>query len=165
MLILLGLFAHFAEPIQENKVHTEFASWLNAKVKTENDSSVRQLIDELSYDKSELNEVIRKASDIVSNNSDDFELPVSDDDSVLEVIIDQWNAYQNAAAGMGKAVITENVKSNAISQKDGLSQKKFTKVISETCLNNLVSVEAGWNSFTAQKLPVPFKSGVAINAP
>lgn len=165
MLILLGLFAHFAEPIQENRAHTEFASWLNAKVKSDNDSSVRRLIDELSYDTAELNEVIRKASDIVSENSDDFELPMSDENSVLEVIIDQWNAYQNATAGMGKAVITESTKSNALPQKEGFSQKKISKVISESCLNNLVTVESGWNTFTAQNLPVPFKSGVAINAP
>ena len=92
-------------------------------------------------------------------------MPVSDDANVFDVIIDEWNSYQNSSAGMGKAVVVESVKSNAVSQKEAASLKKASKSISESCMNNLVTVEAGWNTFTLQNFSKPFISGVAINAP
>tara|TARA_R110002124_G_scaffold285065_2_gene463145 strand:- start:9900 stop:10445 length:546 start_codon:yes stop_codon:yes gene_type:complete len=166
-VILLGFVLHFAEPIQESKTHSEFTSWLDAKVKTEDNSEIRKLISELADDAEELESVIRKASEIVSQNSEDFELPFGEEENpdVLDVIIDEWNAYQNSSAGMGKAVVVENIKSNAFSQKEAASLKKASKSVSESCMNNLVTVEAGWNTFSAQSFSKPFISGVAINAP
>lgn len=164
-IILLGFALHFAEPIQEGKTHSEFTSWLDAKVKTEENADIRKLITNLADDAEELESVIRKASEIVSQNSDEFELPVSGDANVFDVIIDEWNSYQNSSAGMGKAVVVESVKSNAVSQKEAASLKKASKSISESCMNNLVSVEAGWKTFTSQNFSKPFISGVAINAP
>jgi thiamine biosynthesis lipoprotein ApbE len=164
-VILFGFILHFAQPIQESKTHSAFTSWLDAKVKTEENAEIRKLITDLSSETEELESVIRKASEIVSQNSDEFELPVSDDSDVFDVILDEWNAYQNSTSGMGKAVVVENIKSNAVSQKEAASLKKTSKSISESCLNNLATVEAGWNTFTAQNFSKPFKSGVAINAP
>jgi hypothetical protein len=167
VVILLGFTLHFVAPIQESKTHSEFTSWLDAKVKSEENGEIRKLISDLADDADELESVIRKASEIVSKNSEDFELPFgkSGDSDVLEVIIDEWNAYQNSSNGMGKAVIVENIKSNAVSQKDAPSLKKASKSISESCMNNLVTVEAGWDTFSQNTSYTPFLSGVAINAP
>ncbi len=156
---------HFAEPVQDHKVHSEFTSWLDAKVKSEENASLRLLIEDLADDETELNEVIRKASDIVSENSDDFELPFSEGEDAYRVIIDQWNAYQNSAAGMGTAVITENIKSNAVSQKEISTLKKSPKTVSESCIKNLVGLETNWEILTGEVSQRPFQSGVAINAP
>ena len=111
--------------------------------------------------------MIRKASEIVSKNSEDFELPFgeSDDSDILEVIIDEWKAYQSSSSGMGKAVIIENIKPNAISQKEAGSLKKVANSISESWMNNLVTIEAGWDTFSQNTSYTPFLSGVAINAP
>ncbi len=165
VLILLGFVMHFAAPVQESKAHSEFTSWLDAKVKSEENASVRLLIEDLADDEAELNEVIQKASDIVSENSDDFKFPFSEGEDVYRVIIDEWNAYQNSAAGMGKAVITENVKSNAVSQKEISTLKKSAETVSESCMNNLVGVEINWAILTGEVSHKPFQSGVAINAP
>lgn len=166
-VILLGFMLHFAEPIQDSKAHSEFTSWLDAKVKTEDNSEIRKLITNLADDAGELESVIRKASEIVSQNSEDFELPFGESETsdVFDVIIGEWNAYQNSSSGMGKAVFVENLKSNVVSQKEASSLKKSAKSISESCINNLVTVEAGWNTFTDQNFSKPFISGVAINAP
>lgn len=166
-IILLGFVLHFAEPIQESKVHSEFTSWLDAKVKTEDNAEVRKLISDLADDADELESVIRKASEIVSENSEDFELPFdeSENSNVFEVIIDEWNAYQSSSNGMGKAVILETVKSNAVQQNEGPSLSKASKTVSASCLNNLVTLEAGWKTFSQITSSTPFESGVAINAP
>ncbi|MEQ9279329.1 MAG: hypothetical protein RLN83_07500 [Balneola sp.] len=167
VVILLGFALHFVAPIQENKTHSEFTSWLDAKVKSEENAEIRKLISNLADDADELDSVIRKASEIVSKNSEDFELPFgkSDDSDVLEVIIDEWNAYQSSSNGMGKAVVVENVKPNAVSQKEVASLKKASNSVSESCMNNLVNIEAGWNTFSQNTAYTPFLSGVAINAP
>jgi len=167
VVILLGFALHFVAPIQESKTHSEFTSWLDAKVKSEENAEIRKLISNLADDADELDSVIRKASEIVSKNSEDFELPFgkSDDSNVLEVIIDEWNAYQSSSNGMGKAVVVENVKPNAVSQKEVASLKKTSNSVSESCMNNLVNIEAGWNIFSQNTSSIPFESGVAINAP
>ena len=167
VVILLGFALHFVAPIQESKTHSEFTSWLDAKVKSEENAEIRKLISNLADDADELDSVIRKASEIVSKNSEDFELPFgkSDDSDVLEVIIDEWNAYQSSSNGMGKAVVVENVKPNAVSQKEVASLKKASNSVSESCMNNLVNIEAGWNTFSQNTAYTPFLSGVAINAP
>jgi thiamine biosynthesis lipoprotein ApbE len=164
-VVLLGFVLHLAMPIQESKTHSEFTSWLDAKVKSEENAKVRSLIESLADDAEELETLIRKASEIVSENSDDFELPVSKDSDVFDVLIGEWNAYQNATSGMGKAVVVENIKSNAVSQKEVAPLKKASKSVLESCMNNLVTVEAGWQTFTDQSYSKPFLSGVAINAP
>ena len=166
-VILLGFALHFVAPIQESKTHSEFTSWLDAKVKSEENVEIRKLISDLADDADELDSVIRKASEIVSKNSEDFELPFgkSDDSNVLEVIIDEWKAYQSSSNGMGKAVVIENIKPNAVSQKEASSLKKGANSISETCMNNLVSIESGWDTFSQNTSYTPFLSGVAINAP
>ena len=167
VVILLGFALHFVAPIQESKTHSEFTSWLDAKVKSEENAEIRKLISNLADDADELDSVIRKASEIVSKNSEDFELPFgkSDDSDVLEVIIDEWKAYQSSSNGMGKAVVVENVKPNAVSQKEVASLKKASNSVSESCMNNLVNIEAGWDTFSQNTSSIPFESGVAINAP
>jgi len=166
-VILLGFVLHFAAPIQDSKVHSEFTSWLDAKVKTEENAEIRKLITDLANDTEELESVIKKASEIVSAHSDEFELPFGESESsnVLEVIIDEWNAYQNSSAGMGKAVIIETAKSNAVQQNEAPNLNKASKSVSASCMNNLVTIEAGWNTFSQNTSSLPFISGVAINAP
>lgn len=167
LVILLGFTLHFIAPIQESKTHSEFTSWLDAKVKSEENDEIRKLISDLADDADVLDSVIKKASEIVSKNSEDFELPISKSDNtdVLEVIIDEWNAYQTSSNGMGKAVVIENVKPSAVSQKEAASVKKASNSISESCLNNLVNLDAGWDIFSQNTSSIPFESGVAINAP
>lgn len=146
-------------------MHSEFTSWLDAKVKSESTSTVRELITRLTDDSGKLESVIEKASKIVSENTDDFELPLGETDDVLEVLISEWNAYQSSATGMGKAVMVENVKSNAVSQKEITPLKKATGTASGSCINNLIQIEADWNIYSGRNLTSPFISGIAINAP
>jgi len=166
-VILLGFALHLSEPIQESNTHSEFTSWLDAKVKTEENAEIRKLITDLANDADELESVIRKASEIVSENSEDFELPFGESETsdVFDVIIDEWNAYQNSSAGMGKAVIIETAKSNAVQQNEAPNLNKASKSVSASCMNNLVTIEAGWNTFSQNTSSLPFISGVAINAP
>jgi hypothetical protein len=61
--------------------------------------------------------------------------------------------------------VIENIKPNAVSQKEASSLKKGANSISETCMNNLVSIESRWDTFSQNTSYTPFLSGVAINAP
>ncbi len=166
-ILLLSISLHLVEPIQQKEMHNAFTSWLDAKVISEQNSDVKRLIGDLSSDTSELEEVIRKASEIISENPDDFEFPLSDDShsDIFDVLIKEWEDYQNSNAGMGKAVLLEPAKTGAIQQSEAKNLSKSVKTVAASCLNNLVKVEAGWETFTSTTSQTPHLSGVAINAP
>src|SRR5690606_2760426 len=78
----------------------------------------------LSAQKTELDVVIRKASELIHNHADDFEIPGSErtdssTEEVYQLLITEWNNYQNTGSGMGNAVFFENLKPQTILPTDG----------------------------------------------
>ncbi len=171
LLLLIGIGLNISS-ISEQKVHhAAFTSWLGSHLKND-DSEAHKKLNTLSTDHSELEEVIRKASEVVTSHVDDFKLPVGSDenepnaDQVFHLLLSQWNQFQHTEAGMGKAVLIESVKVQTILPNDG----KFVtadfsdqrKSVQESNLNiELNSDEIRSSSF----LLSPLESGTAIGAP
>ena len=170
LLVLTGIGLSYAQPVQQKENYSAFTSWLESHLRS-NDQDVEQQLEAIATGESELDAVIRKASALVKNHSEDFNLPVSGEenpteDDVYQVLIDQWNNYRNAESGMGSAVRVEPLKTHIIPPIDGL-------YFSSTPANKheLPTVPTHkTHAFTSGTLAPsyilsPFESGTAIGAP
>ncbi len=169
-LVLIGIGLSIANISEQKAHHSAFTAWLGSHLKND-DSEAHKKLDNLSNDQSELEDVIRKASEVVASHADDFKLPVSDDEEtseelVFQLLLAQWNQFQNSEAGMSKAVIIDTVKTQTIlpndgkvSTSDGISLKKTTpKTESVHGKNSEFSPNSSY-------LFSPLESGIAIGAP
>ena len=117
---------HLLSPIQEKETQNAFTSWLDSQLLSD-DADVRTELEELSNENDAFDSVIRKASKLVKAHSDDFKLPIteeeSSEDQVYHLLLSQWNAFQNSGNGMSKAVFIEQGKSQVALPIDGKHSK------------------------------------------
>ena len=170
-LLLIAIGLNIANITEQKAHHEAFTSWLGSQLKND-DSEARLKIDNLSTDQSELEVVIRKASEVVTSYADDFKLPVGTEDEipnseqVFHLLLTQWNQFRNTEAGMSKAVLVESAKAQTILPNDGKIVISSTTNQRKTELKNpstyLVNAE---NSLNLSFFLSPLESGTAIGAP
>ncbi len=169
-LLLAGMFFYFLKPASSNTDDDAFASWLKTNLKTGNNAEVIDQIQQLSHSGSEIESVIRKASSLVKNHADDFTLPVAQDDQdeneVFQVLLKEWNDFQNSASGMGKAVIIKQAQPYTVLPIDGIAfaSKAFKKQFSELAspeISEIFFIRPPAVSYHIS----PLTGGTAIGAP
>ena len=169
-MLMMGMALHHTLPSDNESGQNGFTSWLGSHLKTQDDS-VLDKIDELASGDHKLDDVIRKASEIVFTHSDDFELPVSDDNDATEedlykLLLTEWNSFRNSGNGMGKAVLIEHLKPQTIIPTDGhLLGYAITKT---TPAFDVYDEFVHYNlelSPSESYILSPLKSGTAIGAP
>lgn len=170
-LLLIGMALHFAKPINNKTGQDAFTSWLGSHLKTQNDTVLHE-IEALSENSSELETVIRRASELVYSHSEDFKLPVSENDEhsseedLYHLLLTEWNNYQTSGSGMGKAVFLQNIKPQTVLPSDG---HYFSSALSKNALTfDLDHVtDLGSHELAAgnEYILSPLKSGTAIGAP
>lgn len=172
LMLMIGMVLHYAKPADNKNDYTAFTSWLESHLKTQ-DHNVLDELEALSSDNGELETVIRKASELVHTHSDDFKLPVSESDEegtseedVYQLLLTQWNNYQNSGSGMGKAVFIQNIKPQTILPTDG---HQFSSVLTKRTLHYDVDKVSDFDDheLTSGNASIlsPHKSGTAIGAP
>lgn len=125
--LLAGIVFCFFSPSDEYARHEAFASWLESQLKTsqEVDAPLRSQIQALSFEDGELDRVIQKASELVKNHSDDFELPLNkqpeNPEEIFHLLVQSWNSYQHASEGMGNAVLIKPAKTLSLLPNDSFS--------------------------------------------
>lgn len=166
MTLLLGFILHFVRPVQYSAHQNAFTSWLDGHLKSDENNDIRQQLRELSSEEADLEELIRKASEVVALHTEDFELPFnsSDKDQVFNLLITEWNAYQSSSAGMRNAVIPEPSKSSAV-QLDVKPHSKATTASAPDCSAFGFPVLSSWDTIIPPNTLLPLRSGIAINAP
>tara|TARA_Y100001935_G_scaffold217449_1_gene189660 strand:- start:103318 stop:103869 length:552 start_codon:yes stop_codon:yes gene_type:complete len=163
--IAIHLFRFSANDVTESA----FTSWLGSHLKSQDDSMLLK-IHSLNDDSTELDTIIRKASELISDNSDDFELPLSKEapatpEELYTLLLTEWNYFQTTGNTMGNAVFIKNIKPQSILHNDGhlqlaaLSGRSFSMARAD--LNSIESDLRYISTFTLS----PHKSGTAINAP
>ena len=169
-LILLGIGLSIANISEQKAHHAAFTSWLGSHLKND-ESEAHKKLDKLSNNQSELEEVIRKASEVVTSHADDFKLPVGSEDKtseelVFHLLLTQWNQFQNTEAGMSKAVFIETVKPQTILPNDGkFSNSSGITLRNQTPKSDLVQSKKIEFSPNSSYLFSPLESGIAIGAP
>lgn len=125
--LLAGIVFCYFSPSDEYARHEAFASWLESQLKTsqEVDAPLRSQIQALSFEDGELDRVIQKASELVQNHSDDFELPLNkqpeNPEEIFHLLVQSWNSYQHASDGMGNAVLIKPAKTHSVLPNDSFS--------------------------------------------
>jgi hypothetical protein len=124
-ILLAGIIFYFFKPGNVQAEEDAFTSWLQATLKTSNNTEVIDQIHQLSHVDVEIESVIRKASSLVRNHAEDFNLPVSpesdDENEVFHVLLKEWTAYQNSSTGMGNAVLIKQAQRYSVLPVDGIS--------------------------------------------
>ncbi len=172
LMLMIGMVLHYAKPADSKTDYSAFTSWLESHLKTP-DHTVLDELEALSSDNGELETVIRKASELVHTHSDDFKLPVSEGDDertskedVYQLLLTQWNNYQNSGSGMGKAVFIQNIKPQTILPSDG---HHFSSALNKRTLRYDVDEVSDIKDYelTSGNASIlsPHKSGTAIGAP
>lgn len=171
LLLMMGMVLHFAKPIEDKAGQDAFTFWLESHLKTQNDKILNQ-IEALSNDTEELEFVIRKASELVLNHSEDFELPVSEnsnessEEDLYHILLTEWNNYQNSSSGMGKAVFIQNIKPQTILPTDAqFFSSALTKKLSHYDVDHVTDLNSHELASSATYILSPLKSGTAIGAP
>lgn len=169
-ILLAGLLFYFMKPVSDNAEHNAFASWLQSNLKSDTNTNVADQIRGLSSADKKIESVIRQASALVKAHADEFKLPVDtqskDENEVFQLLLKEWNNYQNSSTGMGKAVIIKQAQPNSVLPVDGFSfgNKLLTSQYSAIFTDDGVTGEqiiATSHSFHTS----PLTGGTAINAP
>lgn len=170
--LLAGMIFYFLKPAVNEAKQGAFTNWLQSHLKTNLDNDdVADQIRQLSLeDEKEFESVIRKASVLVRNNADDFEIPINtetgDEQEVYHVLLKSWTNFQQSSSGMGKAVILKQAQPHSVLPVDGMTD--YAK--SPSAHQYLTYSQSG--KFTEQQ-PVaflnyhisPLSGGTAIGAP
>ncbi len=172
LMLMIGMVLHYAKPAESKTDYSAFTSWLESHLKTQ-DHDILDELEALSSDDGELEAVIRKASELVYTHSDDFKLPTPETDdegtseeNVYQLLLTQWNHYQNSGSGMGKAVFIQNIKPQTILPSDGhyfsstLTKRTLYYDLDEASDLDDLELTPGNASILS-----PHKSGTAIGAP
>lgn len=116
--LLSGMTSYFLNPADKNGQHDEFAIWLQSHLKTQNNSDVAEKISAFSFSDEQFEVILLKASKLVQSHLQDFELPhkkdAADENEMMQLLLTEWNAFQDFSKGMGKAAIIKNAKPNSI---------------------------------------------------
>lgn len=170
LMLMLGMALHYAAPAKEKTNQNAFTTWLGSHLKTQDDTVLGK-IDALGNEDSELETLIRKASKLVHTNSDDFELPVSDETESSEealyfVILTEWNNYNDSSSGMGTAVLVKHLKPQTVLPSDShFLAYGIHKNSSGFNLDLPFELYSQNSAISKSHILSPLKSGTAIGAP
>jgi hypothetical protein len=170
-VLVAGMAAHLAIPYSSKAQKAAFAQWLDRNVVAngdEHESDIRTHIRKLPSEHESFPVFIEKASLLVVNHINDFNLPLEqkagDTGTVGVWLIGKWSQYQDESGSMD-ALLPETLKPalkwllhnnpfiGALSQASKLIPQP---AIAEKLSNVL---------FITQNQPIPFLSGISINAP
>lgn len=169
-LLLAGMVFYYMKPVSDNADHDAFTSWLQSNLKSNDNTSVVDQLKELSASPDELESVIRKASALVKAHADDFELPVDaqskDESEVFQVLLEQWNAYQNSSSGMGKAVLIKQAQPHSALPADGLAFYGKSDATHRPFIFSSTEEKFEHQSVASHNFHIsPLSGGTAIGAP
>lgn len=109
-LLYAGLMLAVAKPVHAMQTNEAFANWLQSLAKKTPTAQLEQRLSSLKQSDPDLNKLIKQASEIISENDDDFNLPEgAAADNIQQILLVEWNQYQSGNA-MRAVPSTERVK-------------------------------------------------------
>lgn len=164
------MVAHITIPYSSKAQKNAFTQWLDRNV-VENgeasESTIRAHIRQLPAQNENFPLLLKQASLLVVTHKNDFKLPInktSDDAGVISMwLFDKWSEHQDEAGSMD-ALLPETLKpglklalqNNPLTGFLGLSATHLLPTLPEVLNNTLLVI---------QNRPLPFLSGISINAP
>ncbi len=166
-LVCSGLTIAAAQPAQASKPSNEFASWLQSLAKKTSVPELEKKLRLLKHETGDINRLIEQASQIVSSNNEDFNLPQGTaSDNIQHILLVEWNQFRSGNA-MAAVPAAETIKPYLAPQHqktlfwntdltlEGAEQKNFRLFILGSALFDT----------PATFRIIPLVSGIAIAAP
>ena len=168
LLICSGLSLSWVQPVQADQTSHAFARWLSMMAKPADASDLQKELQELRASGGQLDEVLQKASQIVTQNNEEFSFPFSKEKAsgqLYQLLLIEWNQYQTGNT-MANVPVSQNVKPLLplhIDKVEGgtlavQGQPLFAAFVSGQWVNQPASQAI---SFSVE----PMSSGIAIGAP
>lgn len=169
-LICSGLGLAAAQPAEANKSSRDFANWLQSVVKNTHSSELEHKLAPLKNSANSLYQLIEQASQIVSENNEDFNLPLdagSPSKNIHQILLIEWNQFQTGNS-MAAVPPAPSVKSFISFQ----SPKSFTSGVQafngprEVDVFFMPGAKPDLSFYTAHQFTIaPMSGGIAIGAP
>lgn len=98
-MLCAGLLTAIVKPVEAAQTNRDFAAWLQSLAKQAEATELKQQLDELKQSKKSLSELIRQASQIISQNGGEFNLPLDKAGGDLQqVLLVEWNQFKTGSA-------------------------------------------------------------------
>ncbi len=168
--LLLGLAAYISLPYSTKAQKAAFAEWLDRNVEEsgeQSESTIRIQIKQLPSQNDTFSLLLKEASDLVLNFQHDFKLPIGNQekrsDSIGLWLMELWSKDQQNTERMD-LILPEKLKNGL---KWVSSQTSWNSVVlpESSILRIVVSDTVERLLFVLQDQPIPFLSGISINAP
>lgn len=167
-LLWAGLGLYVVQPAQAKRSARSFTSWFASVTHKADLADFADDLNRMKNSGMELSELIEHASYIVSNNNEDFDLPLkgaSASHQIYQILLAQWSQYQTGA-GMANVPPPDSVKSGFSIQVDKSGTPEYGNGAPEASLHYAHPAprhSAGYHF--PGKSPAPMATGIAIGAP
>jgi hypothetical protein len=168
LLICSGFGLSLVQPTQAEHSTTAFADWLSAMTKSSNGIDLQQELESLRKSGDHLDKVIEQASQIVSNNNEEFTFSYAKSmasHQLYQMLLIEWNQFQTGNA-MSCIPVQQTVKSLVPIKTDKTPFTGLATSFSETIeqafwhVRQIVYPQRGF-LFTL----IPMVGGIAMRAP
>lgn len=168
LMLTLGLAVHLAIPYSSKAQKTAFAQWLDRNVVEngeESEITIRSHIKQLPFKSENFPLFLQEASLLVANHKNDFNIPIGNtqEKDISKWLVKQWTQHESQTT-KSDALLPETIKSSLkwllqhqpVSGLFFATEQEFVPLLKES-IKNLI--------FVTQSEPIPFLSGISINAP
>lgn len=168
LLICSGFSLSLVQPVQAKHSTGAFADWLTTMAKASDKADLQQELEQLRQSNDHFDKVIQQASQIVSNNNDEFSFSLSEamaSQQLYQILLIEWSQFQTGNA-MSSVPVQQTVKSLIPVKAD----KDPLVTSASLALERIAKKTSDLQSFLPQKSfflcsPIPMASGIAIGAP
>lgn len=169
-LVCSGLGLSVAQPVEAKNSSRDFANWLQSMAKKTQTLELEHKLEPLKNSQGNLYQLIEQASQIVSQNNEDFNLPLdagSASKNIHQILLVEWNQFQtgNAMAAIPPVPTVKSVVSFQL-------PKIFSGGVGSFCDSagvKLFFVPTGElpivSGASSPIATIPMSGGVAIGAP
>jgi len=168
LLICSGFGLSLVQPAQAEHSTTAFADWLSAMAKSSNGTDLEQELEDLRKSGDHLDKVVEQASQIVSNNNDEFTFSYAKSmasQQLYQMLLVEWNQFQTGNAmscipvqQMVKSLIPVKAEKTSLAGLSIFSSEKTEQLFGH--IQQMVCPQSGF-SFTL----IPMVGGIAMRAP
>jgi hypothetical protein len=168
VLVWTGFSLYMVQPTQAKQSSQAFASWLSQMAKSSDGVALQKELDDLQQSADHLDNIIKKASRIVSSNNDEFDFSFVESIAskhLYQLLLIEWSQFQTGNA-MASTPVQSTVKHLVPVVIDKLGSMGMATVTSKLT-NPFLGIDE--LSLSSQQLfsvvLEPMVGGIAIGAP
>lgn len=168
LLVCSGFSLYTVQPAQAGQASDDFARWLSMMAEASDAPDLQKELQDLKASGGQLADMLEHASQIVTENNDEFGFPFTKKETpreLYQLLLIEWNQFQTGNA-MDGIPVQQTVKSLLLLQVDktgGLGYAtpwpyRWASIVGENGI-------AGISQVVASAMVEPMSGGIAIGAP